>query len=199
MIKSLSNIFSNVLYRSLNFSELDRIKIRYVLEVLLTDISKIILLFIGFSFFKAQKDLFFILLFSVPLRINIGGFHMKKYFSCLSFSAICYASITYLNEYMILSTTTLVMMGMFSIIILSFIAPMLPKERLGVTGIKLRNLKIRAILLSTAYLLIFVTINNPYTRYGIWVLIIQTLLLILLKGVNTYENISNGKSKEIVL
>jgi len=199
MIKSLSNIFANALYESQHFSDLDHIRIRYVLEVLLTDFSKIILLFIGFSFFNAQKDLFFILLFSVPLRINIGGFHMKKYFSCLSFSAVCYAGIVYVNYQLTLNTTILLMLGMFSIIILSLIAPMLPKERLGVSGIKLRNLKIRAILLSTTYLLLFVTVNNPYTRYGIWVLVIQTLLLILFKGVNTYENTSNGKSKEIVL
>jgi len=199
MIKSLSNILANILYKSLNFNDIDRIKIQYVLEVLLTDFSKMIILFIGFSFFNAQKDLLFILLFSIPIRINIGGFHMKKYLSCLSFSAVCYAGIAYMNYQLILDTNFLLLMGAISIISLSIIAPILPKERLGVNGIKFRDLKIRAIILSIAYLLLFVTVNNPYTRYAIWVLVVQTLLLILFKGVNTYENIRNGKSKEIIL
>jgi accessory gene regulator B len=187
MIRKSAIHLVNIIDENLELDRQQHDKVRFTLEVILTDISKILIILFISRIMGISRDLMIVLLFSFPLRINVGGFHMKKYFSCLIFSSIYLFTIFYLNTSLQVETPILVVVGIICGIIIFSIAPIVPRERVETTSMKIKQLKIRATILSIIYVTLFTIINNPYTRYGIWVIIIQTALLLIAKGVKTNE------------
>jgi accessory gene regulator B len=187
MIRKSAMHLANIIDEHLELDRHQQDKVRFTLEVILTDISKILILLFISRIMGISRDLMIVLLFSVPLRINVGGFHMKKYFSCLIFSSIYLCTIFYLNTSLQVETPILVVVGIICGITIFSIAPIVPRERVETTSMKIKQLKIRATILSIIYISLFTIVNNPYTRYGIWVIIIQTVLLLIAKGVKTNE------------
>lgn len=196
MINKAVLYLANKIYVTIELNRQQKDKVQYALEVILSDMSKILIMMILFSIIRINNSFIFILLYSIPLRINIGGFHMKKYLSCLLFSIAYYISIFYLDKYLQVETLTLIVIGIICSFVIFYIAPVVPRKRLKTSSIKVYHLKIRATIFSVTYLLLFIMINNPYTRYGIWVIIVQTILILIAKGVNSHEkNIINQTTK----
>ena len=187
MIRKSAIHLVNIIDENLELDRQQHDKVRFTLEVILTDISKILIILFISRIMGISRDLMIVLLFSFPLRINVGGFHMKKYFSCLIFSSIYLFTIFYLNTSLQVETPILVVVGIICGITIFSIAPIVPRERVETTSMKIKQLKIRATILSIIYISLFTIVNNPYTRYGIWVIIIQTALLLIAKGVKTNE------------
>lgn len=188
MIKKISLFLSSILC---NYIELDKQKhdiIRFVLEVIISDSSKILIILIASSFLGYRFDLIIVLLFSFPLRFNIGGFHLKKYCSCLIFSSSYLLAIYYINKYLHVTVSILIIVAVLCSFIIFMIAPIIPSERIGASTTRFKQLKLRASFLIFLYIALFTIANNPYTRYGIWVIILQTILLLFAKGVKTNEN-----------
>jgi len=187
MIRKSTLCLTNIISENLELDRQQQDKIRFTLEVFITDISKILIILFISAIYGVCRDLMIILLFSFPLRINVGGFHMKKYFSCLIFSSIYLLTNYYLNTSIQIESPILVAVGIICIIIVFIISPIVPRERIETTSMKLQPLKLRATILTVIYIALFTIVNNPYTRYGIWVIIIQTILLLTAKGVKTNE------------
>ncbi|MBU5310623.1 accessory gene regulator B family protein [Tissierella carlieri] len=75
--------------REFNLCELDSIKLRYSLEIIIGEVSKFIILIV--LFWISSKVIDFIYCSSVLLVIRLftGGLHFETYGRCLIFSCIC--------------------------------------------------------------------------------------------------------------
>ncbi len=165
-------------------------KMAYALEGLMTDGSKTLLLFIAFAMFG--QGLFFLTTWSVTvlLRNNLGGFHFKGYFTCFAFSSLYFLGMLLLflasppgNGVVILTLVEI------CIVVQLFIAPVTtPPMKDTVRNIDRSVAKIKSAVFSVVIAVLFIIINNPYTSIAMWVVIIQTLFILLYKGgVRIYE------------
>lgn len=176
------NFFSNI-----DTDEATKEKIIFSMEVLLSEITKMLILISTFSFMNRAIDIILILLFSVPLRIHLGGFHMKKYAHCLLFSFFYCLSVERLAYFIHLNQYTLIILSLMCLIIITAIAPVIPVERSQIKSISSFKLKIKAIIITIFYISIYLLWPNSYTLYTQWIIIIQTLIILIYKGDVFYE------------
>jgi accessory gene regulator B len=182
MLHSVKKCFRNITI-DLDYKEKDAIE--YVSRVILTDLTKTLIFFCIFSILGIRQHIIIMLLYTIPLRINVGGFHLKNYVTCLSFSAIYFASIYNINTFISFNVYGLVFIATICTGLIFMLAPVIPLERFDVTSINKIALKIRGVVISLIYLLIFIIYPSIYTRYGIWVVIVQTILIVITE-VNCY-------------
>ncbi len=171
-----------ILFSSLTIEKQEKEKIIFTMEVLLSETTKMLILISTFLVINKGPDIFFILLFSIPLRIHLGGFHMKKYSHCLLFS-LSYCALTELLAYTLnLNTMTILGLSTISLIIIIAIAPVIPIERSQIKSLSRIQLKRRAIIITVIYMMIYILWPNSYTQYAQWTIIIQTLIILIFKG-----------------
>lgn len=187
IIKKIACFLANRLYKTLELSNGQQEQIKYILEVILTDLSKVFILIQVFNILNLGNTVLFILLYSMPLRVNIGGFHLKNYLNCLLFSTLYCILVYYITNFFRIDFFLLTLLAVLSSIIILLIAPVIPTKRRSVNSMKTQRMKRISLFLLIVYILSFIIKNNPHTRYGIWVIIIQTILLLMAKGVNVYE------------
>lgn len=152
------------------------------MEVLLSEISKIIIMLITFSVFNKGIDFIIIMLFTIPLKVHLGGVHMKSYAQCLGFSSAFCLLIVLLNRYFTILPHIFVLLSICCGVLLYFIAPVIPIERRDITSIPKEALRNRGLLLVTCYTMLFVLWHNDFTNYGQWIILIQTIILFITKG-----------------
>lgn len=152
------------------------------MEVLLSETTKMLILISTFLVVNRRPDILFILLFSIPLRIHLGGFHMKKYSHCLLFSFSYCLLIEVLAFTLSLSSYILITLSLVCLTIITAIAPVIPVERSQIKSISKVKLKTRAILITITYITIYLLWPNSYTLYTQWTIIVQTLIILFFKG-----------------
>lgn len=181
-INKVAVILYNVLFGTLGIDKDKEVKILYAMEVLLSEFSKILIMFITFSIFHKGIDFLLIMFLTIPLRMHIGGFHMNSYFKCLGFSMGYCLVIILLHQYFTIIPYIFVQLSFCSGLFLLAIAPVIPVERRDISTIPKNTLKKRGLLIVLCYTVLFVLWHNDFTIYGQWIIIIQTLLLLVSKG-----------------
>ncbi|SRR6056297_49387 len=187
MIQSISLYLVNILSSSNSFSELDKEKMAYSLSALLSDFSKLVILFIFFTVMNNGKIFLIMFVFSTILRINVGGFHFKRYWTCLAFSLMYYNSLLFVNRLAIDEIFFIFLFILFSIILI-WIAPLVSKKRESIRKAKKSRYKIVTFTIVLSYLILYIFINNTFTKVGLWIIILQSLQLLIMKGVREYES-----------
>lgn len=122
-----------------------------------------------------------ILTYTILLRINIGGLHMKHYTSCLLASFIYCFAIVYITEIIKNSLTHMFLINCLCVIIIYCLAPVIPIERKEVNITPSTQMKKRALFIIISCNIIFQVFNSSYLAYIQWATILQTLLIILSK------------------
>ena len=69
-----------------NLSEIDSIKLKYSLEIIISDLSKFAFLFTIFTILGEGTNFFYSALALLTIRLFTGGLHFKTYFGCMVFS-----------------------------------------------------------------------------------------------------------------
>lgn len=191
-VDKIHDYFASQVY----LSENDSIKLKYILKVILNELSKLIILF--FIFFMVNNGINYIYCLTslIPLRTYIGGIHYKTYTGCLIFSGVfIYVSI-YLSSHLSINYFTAMIQFIFSLLIIVALAPIISKSRPIYNRRKKMYFKLISILIVlfhfTAY---FSTKNNPYFTQSIWVITLQSIQLIIAKGGLLYENSKNILNK----
>lgn len=168
-------------------------KMHYALSVIISELSKALILFILFGLVGYPLEFLTIYLFTIFLRVNIGGFHFSTYLGCLIFSFI-YVILVLLVDTIVIDNLIHITLAALCIIVLSLLAPVISPQRLEIQSNNITILKLRSILMSLFYIVIHVAINSPYTRFGLWVIIIQSLFIAYSKGVELYERKRRNKN-----
>lgn len=188
MIKQLSTRLTQIIGSSSTLNDQQQEQLSYMVTVILSDTSKLLLITLIFSVFGYFPDIVLMVLLSTPLRIHLGGFHMKTYWSCFSFSLSYYFVIFALAQMLVMPTYVPILIAIGCIPIIWLIAPIVPKQRFTIAMAKKKQMRFRALVLMCIYIILaFYTKNHPYMQYSMWVIIVQTALLIWSKGVKLYE------------
>lgn len=185
----VNKICSNIiikLTKNGTFSVEDKEKMIFTLSLILSDLSKIIILSLIFILLGNIK--FFLITFCIStiLRINIGGFHFKKYLSCLLFTSLYYLLLWGIHLSTI-PTTVMFQLFIISLLIQLLFAPVVSRQRETIPYPNKKMFKIKALLVSIITFSLYIINNNPYAKIGVWIVIIQSLLILPQKGVKIYE------------
>lgn len=186
--KNLNSRFKNTLTSKFDYSPNDSDRITYMLTVILSEISKLVIFIIFFTVLNLGHEFIVAFILTMILKVNIGGFHFKTYFSCISFSLIYFLGLIFINQ-LVIPPNILIGLGVFNIFILVLIAPVISTQRQDIKTIKKSQLKMFGLAISTLYVFFFIIKNNTYTSIAVWIVIILTSLLLI------HEILVNFKKK----
>ncbi|MFZ7132715.1 MAG: accessory gene regulator ArgB-like protein [Eubacteriales bacterium] len=169
-----------------NQKEIDQIK--YVLNVFLSEASKVFLLFVFFSFFKMQLLFLFSIFLIFPIRITSGGLHFKTYRSCFLFSTIYIVLMLACSQRILLHNLWLWPILFITIGLTFTLAPISSPRRPRLSEERQKKMKTSAIL---AILFEFAILHllNDYSLMNlyIWVNIFHSFQLLISKGATSCQ------------
>lgn len=173
--------------REFELSKIEKTKLKYSIEVLFNDISKILILLVMFFILGKTREFIYSVIALLTLRPFTGGFHFKSYMGCLLFTGAFFASSITLNEN-INTNSFILILFVFSSITILMIAPIISKNRPSYSYKKQLYFKFIGLSIVTIHFVTYILINkNPYLRSSIWVFTLQSIELLIKKGVDIYE------------
>lgn len=122
------NGFVNYLCKEFDLTDIEKLKLKYSLDVLLLDVSKIIILFTLFYIIGEARNFLYSVFALFLIRPLTGGFHFKTYISCLIFTSLFFLCVIILNRIISLDYYAVYMMISSCIVILG-IAPIINENR----------------------------------------------------------------------
>ncbi|MDD4364060.1 MAG: accessory gene regulator B family protein [Atribacterota bacterium] len=175
------------LEKNFNYSQIEKYKIKYLLLIILSELSKFILLALIFNFLGYLSDFMLLTLSLLIFRPQIGGLHFNSYLKCFLITFVFSLTIILSKNLFLLNTNTTLILGLFNLLAIYFLAPLFSKYKKKYlpprTSWKITSLA----LLHIVALLILP--QNPYLLVTIWALFFQSLQLIIGRGCEIYEEI----------
>ena len=162
------------------YTDFEIAQIRYLAQVVLSESSKLLFLFLFFGIIGKSLELAIALAVLFPLRITCGGIHCKHYWSCLFttffFIMLCVA----LPQWGYPATTTAMIILFICMLLHYRYAPVTSIFRPALTHKKINESKIK----SFGYILIYSSIiflveMNPYAAIIFWTIVLQTAQLMI--------------------
>jgi len=177
----------NVFIHSLELSEVEKIKLRYMLEVIIGEVHKMVIIFI--PFFLLDEVWAYVYCFTALfiIRPMTGGFHIKSFLGCLTFSSCFLALCMLFVKTIPLQQPLLSIICFFDLVVLGCFAPIVPKQRPQYSEHKMFQSKLQSIMVVVIHFGLYVLSNHPYFTYAVWVITLQCLQLLFAEGGNIYE------------
>lgn len=172
---------------SIDYSQNDKEKMIFTLEVFLGDVSKSIILLAVFAALGYGPFYIVGFLVTVFLRTNMGGFDFDGYLKCLMFSFVYYSGLllVFVSQWDL--SWWFMPIVAACMVVQWLIAPVVNLQREQVKGLKRKLLRNRTLALTGIVVFMHIIINNPYTLLGLWIVVIQTLFILIYKGAKYYE------------
>lgn len=185
LVDKLQQYFEN----EFNLSSIDSIKLKYSMEVLFNEISKLILLLIIFSILGFITDFLYSVLAILSIRLFTGGIHFKTYTECFVFTVFFFSVSIFFKNNVILGTSSLILLLIFTLFIILLFAPIVGNNRPVYSNKKLFKFKCfgATIIIVHIVLACLFTIKHPYIINSTWVFVFQSIQLLIAKGVKTNE------------
>ncbi len=184
----VSNSIANYLAKQNNLEKNELEKINYVLKVIISDISKLIILLGLFALMNSFKPLVFATITLWLIRTFTGGIHLKSYFSCLGFSFGFFASVILLNNNMPLNSYLLSILFITNITLILLFSPMKSATRPTVPKRKKLVFRIISVLVIIVHFVGVMFFNeSPYFNISIWVITLQSFQIIIGKVCINHE------------
>lgn len=177
----------NYLDKEFDLTDIEKAKIKYSLDVLFTDISKLIVLIAVFYIIGETRNFLYSVLALLFVRPFTGGLHFRTYIGCFLFTFLFFFFAVILNSMISLDYYAVYMM-IFSCITILCIAPITHKNRPSYSEHKQRHFKFLALSVIIIHLMLYlIAMKNPYLNISIWVITLQSIQLLIKKGVDIYE------------
>lgn len=171
-----------------NLSEIDGIKLRYSLELVIGEVSKFLILLSIFSVLGRRNDFIYSALSLLIIRLFMGGLHFDTYYGCLLFSSFFFYISIFLKNSISLSFKSVIVLFVFSLLTTVIFTPICGKSRPDYSYKKKLQFKlISTLLIFVHFLIYFFTHKNPYLINSVWVIALQSFQILLAKGVIIYE------------
>lgn len=191
MIHSIVNYFE----KEFELSAIEKAKLRYSMDVLFTDISKLLILLITFSLFGKSKEYIYSVVALLTIRPFTGGLHYDTYLSCLLFTATFFSIVIILNSTISLSYFAVFIFA-FSFIVIYGIAPITHKNRPGYSKNKKSYFKTLSLVIVLIHFVSYlISMKSLYLNISIWVILLQSFQLLIKKGADIYEKKKNIHQK----
>lgn len=162
------------------YSEVEIASISYFMEIILSEIEKILIILVMFTILGKFNELVIFLISIGSLRIFIGGFHLKTFNSCLAFTTIYFSIAIYVLLRIHFSDIMIQLCYIFSLINIIIFAPIQSKNRIQFSKNERNIIKIKAIVVLVA-LFIISTINVKLQKYIMLGLTLQQVEIIMVK------------------
>lgn len=191
MIYFFETKLEKVLKNNFNFTEIENLKIKYLISILISETSKIFLMALFFNYFGYLYEFILLTLSLLIFRPNIGGLHFNSYSKCLSFTLLFSIMVIFLNNSFSLTKETIIYLGSFNFICIYLFAPLVSKQKKSyVTSGNSWKISLLS-LVHTTLLLIFP--ENLYLLITVWALFLQSIQLIIGRGGELYETLYSKK------
>lgn len=175
---------------------MDSTKLRYAMEVIINDLSKLIILLVIFALIGKPMELIYSFFTLSLLRPFTGGIHFKTYNGCLAFSGVFFLGTILLANNTEFNNTMITIIFLLSLLIILLFAPVPAKTRPTYSPKKVLQFRlISGLVISCHFIIYFLASNNPYIINSIWVIALQCIQILIGKGASIYEN-SNNKIQE---
>jgi len=178
-IVKVSNFLYHQIIKNKEFDTLQKIKIKYGVECIVSELSKIIIYFILFSLFSLTKEFIIAILFFSSFRIYSGGFHQNTYISCFITSFFLLFIIIKL-PYLIPFTLKTKIILIIVTYILTYVYSPVDHPNKRIKSKKQKN-KIKYISIFVLIILSFisVTLKPIFSNIAISALFIQSITLLV--------------------
>lgn len=169
--------------REFKLSKIEQIKLKYSIEILFNDISKILILLILFSILDKTKEFICCIIALLTIRPFTGGLHFKSYMVCLLFTGGFF--LTSINFHI---NFFIPILFVFSSITILIVAPIKSKNRPNHSFKKQLYFKFIGLAIIMIHFAAYLILNeNPYLRNSIWIFTLQSIQLLIKIGVDIYE------------
>lgn len=176
MLKMIQQAYNNLTKR-------EKKALYWTFKIILTETSKLIILWIFFAYFKKEKEFLFSTITLLLLRCNMGGLHFHTYYGCLIFTWMVFVtSIIIFPNILHVSPQSITLLLIFYIILNITTGPVINSTRPPLSKVKIKSIKLTTCLILLLYILLsWLPIFNKYMQCGIWIITEQTLQLIIAK------------------
>ena len=144
--------------------------------------SKFILMLVFFTLFHMQKDFIVEVIILLSIRNFFGGLHFKKYCSCFLFTFIFISSGLLLSRFYIIGSSFQIFILVVALLTSYFIKPIVSSNRTALSQKQQQIYHTCGMAILLLYLLLFITLKTfPYSNICFWIIVLQTLQLIVAK------------------
>jgi accessory gene regulator protein AgrB len=181
----------------LNFSSLDADKILYCIKGVLSEFSKLLIIFLVALPFGYADEILIATFVLLSIRCNCGGLHFSHYISCLMFTSAFFVTVVFLSGYplpnIFLALGLLISLGAFTII-----GPITSSMRPRLTPSEVQKYSHRVTFLLLFYSSVLILLESlPYRNLIYWVIVLQIFQLLCAKVARKgeiYEKIYDTKN-----
>lgn len=160
-------------------------RLKYLAISLTSEISKLSIIATYFLLFSSIKSFIMITIVLMSIRVWTGGLHFNKYSTCLAFSLLFYICTDISASIVITNTNTIMIIMITCLSIIVFQGPIQSNKRpLIKEEIKKRCTLYASITIIFYILLIVLNLIPKWENTVIWVIVYQTIQLIVAKGVS---------------
>ncbi len=166
-----------------NLTDLEKKTLRFGIKIIFTETSKFLILLLFFFILGRHKEFLFAVITLVPLRCNMGGIHFRTYLGCLVATFFIFTTSIlvfpdHLDTDVQLATLLLVICLMVNIII----GPVINPTRPPLTKMDVKQIRMKVSITLFLYILLVNLFEiNSYILCGMWIIVEQTLQLIIAK------------------
>lgn len=170
----------NYIQKNFGYSNYEIAQLRYCFKVYAAELSKIFI--IGAFFFNNIPVYLWTLLIFRTMRQATGGLHMKSYISCLFVSWLFFIlSINILPNLYLPRLVQLIIL-LICILLSHHIGPVVSRIHVPLSEEAISKAKLRLITTILIYmLLLFIFPESIYITAGFWIIVLNTLQLIVAK------------------
>jgi accessory gene regulator B len=159
-----------------------------MIELIISELSKVLIMFLIFGGFNSELAYLQCLITLLMIRSFTGGLHFETYAGCFIFSLIFFSLSIMSANALYLSSSLALTIYIVALVTIMLCSPTQSKNRPPLSKHKQLSANIISIVIITGLFLIYFVYPKCFViKYSIWVVLYQTLQLIISKGVNYYE------------
>lgn len=182
-IHAICALISSNTQRSLNLSQEDHDKLNYSLQVILGEVSKLLILYTLFFLTNTHAEFIMAFLALTIVRANTGGLHFITYLGCLAFSFLFFTSAILLFRFADFTCPSMAMIGFAGLLTIGLISPITSPKRPNYCRAQRLRFRLIGCAAICFHLIGFLAIkNNPYFTMSMWVIFLQAIQLLIAKG-----------------
>lgn len=159
-------------------TQLQLVKIKFGIQCLLSEASKIIIYTVIFSFLSLTKEFFISLLFFVILRGFAGGYHEETYWRCFRTSFLILLLSIYLGIYLNLTILEKSAVLLVSLIFVCILAPVDHPNKPILSQQRRKKLKYLSIVAVLILGIIALSFKDAYSNIAIISIFAESLSLL---------------------
>lgn len=172
-----------------HFSDFQIAQIRYTVTSLLSEFSKIIIMGVFFYYIDHLGEYLLAALVLCMLRTCTGGLHFKHYLSCFLVSFLIMFMGVYLLPQIYLNRILQLILLLVCILCNYYCSPIVSSYRPIPDGVAVRKSKLQSFTIIFIFTIVMYIIPmNPYLYAGFWIIILQSLQLIVAKILKRRKN-----------